>query len=156
MEPIYIAYYKENPRAPTPTKKVESDACWDLYTIDDANDIQPGEVRILDTGIVFIIPDGFEAVVRQRSGLSIKWPSYIANSPGTIDQDYRDTVKIEFFNNTSSPISIKKGERIAQIGFRRVPTTMLMEINDEEFQRIKSQSDRGGGLGSSDIPDYVR
>lgn len=152
---MIVRYYKSNINAQKPTKKVDTDACWDLYTVQDSGDIKPGEVKLIDTGIAFIIPDGFEGVVRQRSGLSLKWPSYIANAPGTIDQDYRDTVKIEFFNATDAVISIPRGTKIAQIGFREVPPTDLTEISEQEFHQIKSRSDRKGGFGSSDIRDYV-
>lgn len=131
-----------------PTKKVTTDACWDVYTVQD-EEIPPKHVKALHTGWRLAIPNGYEVVVRPRSGLSLQYPSYLSNSPGTIDEDYRDELKVIFANNTESIVKIDKFTKIAQIKLQKVCDHYLTEINDKEYDRIKKESDRGGGFGSS-------
>jgi len=75
---------------------------------------QAGEVELIHTGLVVAFPEGFELQIRQRSGLSIKYPSYLANSVGTIDSDYRGEIRIPVVNWTEEPWLILPGDRIAQ------------------------------------------
>lgn len=146
---VTIHFNKMHSDAVIPQKKVDTDACWDLFTLEKEKGIRVGEVRPLRTGIRVIMPKGWEAVVRPRSGLSMQFNNYISNAPGTIDAEYRGEIKILFVNNTGSPVDIKKGFKIAQIGFRKIPDVVLVEITTAEYERIKEESDRGGGFGSS-------
>lgn len=146
--PLY--YNKMNEDAFDFTKKVASDACYDIYTSEDSGPIRSGKIKMLSTGIRLLIPEGFEVVIRPRSGLSTKWNNYVSNSPGTIDAHYRGEVKISFANNTPEDIeNIQKGTKIAQLGMRRLPDYEAIEISSEEYEKQKSISDRRGGFGSS-------
>ena len=87
----------------------------DLHADNDYS-ILPGQVMLVSTGIAVEIPYGFEGQIRPRSGLSLRFPNYIANSPGTIDSDYRGEIKIIIVNNTKDRnFVIKQGDRIAQL-----------------------------------------
>jgi dUTP pyrophosphatase len=143
-----LPYYREGD-AEKPQKKVDEDACYDIFTSEDSGEIEPDEVKMLKTGIYLVIPRGFEVVVRPRSGLSTKYPNYIANSPGTIDATYRGEVKVIFVNNTDETAIIPKGTKIAQIGMRKVPEYEMSELTEKEFKKAKETADRGGGFGSS-------
>ena len=82
--------------------------------------IKPGTVCIVPTGIKLEIPQGYEAQVRPRSGLALKHGIGILNAPGTIDADYRGEVRVILFNFGTKPVTIKRGDRIAQMIFASV------------------------------------
>jgi len=127
-------------------------------------DILPNQTIVVPTGIKLAIPEGFEVQVRPRSGLSLKTPLRLANSPGTIDSGYRDEVGVIITNTSQNdsdnkilPIStkgnisgiyrIKKGERIAQIVLARVPQIQFEIVDDV----TKIGTNRGGGFGSTGV-----
>ena len=70
------------------------------------------------------------------------------NSPGTIDSDYRDEVKVMIRNITENAIYIQKGDRIAQMVFCRLPKVEMYLVDEEEFEKGKD-SGRTGGFGST-------
>ncbi len=74
-----------------------------------------GEIGLIPTGFQIAVPPGYEAQIRPRSGLALKQGIGVLNSPGTIDADYRGEVKIILINLGSSPLEIKRGDRIAQM-----------------------------------------
>ncbi|MGD1002352.1 MAG: dUTP diphosphatase [Candidatus Brocadiia bacterium] len=82
--------------------------------------IQPGEVRLVPTGIYIAVPPGYEAQVRPRSGLALKNGVFVVNTPGTIDADYRGEVGIILGNIGRQPFTIERGARIAQLVIQRV------------------------------------
>ena len=75
----------------------------------------PGERRLVATGLSLEIPPGHEGQVRPRSGLAAKHGIGILNAPGTIDSDYRGEVKVILINLGQEPVSIRRGDRIAQL-----------------------------------------
>ena len=77
--------------------------------------INPGQRRLVSTGIKMAIPQGYEAQIRPRSGLAIKYGVTVLNSPGTIDADYRGDVGVILINLGQNHFSIKPGDRIAQM-----------------------------------------
>jgi dUTP pyrophosphatase len=77
--------------------------------------LQPGEAKLVPTGLRFAIPEGYEIQVRPRSGLALKHGVTVLNSPGTIDADYRGELGIILINHGKEPFIIKPGMRIAQI-----------------------------------------
>jgi dUTP pyrophosphatase len=77
--------------------------------------LQPGERQAIPTGLSFEIPIGFEIQVRPRSGLSLKTGLLVANSPGTVDSDYRGELKVILANLGSHNELITHGDRIAQL-----------------------------------------
>jgi len=77
--------------------------------------LRPNNRKLIPTGLYVEIPEGYEIQIRPRSGLSLKTPLIVANSPGTIDADYRGEIKIIMWNTSSSQsYAVKRGDRIAQ------------------------------------------
>jgi dUTP pyrophosphatase len=92
------------------------------------------------------LPSGLECQVRPRSGLAARFGITLPNSPGTIDPDYRGELKILMQNGGSEPVTIRRGERIAQLVFARFEAP-----NVEEAEGI-SETDWGvGGFGSTGL-----
>ena len=99
---------------------------------------------LIPTGLALEIPMGFEAQVRPRSGLALKFGITLVNSPGTIDSDYRGPLGVILINHSKEPFTVNHGERIAQIVFAPV----MQEGWD--VQNGLGTSDRGaGGFGST-------
>jgi len=95
--------------------------------------IKPGARVLVPTGLAMAVPQGYECQVRPRSGLSFKTGLMVANSPGTIDSDYRGEVKIILANLGDRDEEIKHGDRVAQLVFAKVPQTefiIVQELDD--------------------------
>ena len=106
--------------------------------------LKPGDIHIFETGISIEIPPGYEAQIRSRSGLSSKFGVIVINGVGTIDADYRGTIKVPIINIGPNPYPICKGDRIAQMVFAPVQQAEF-EVVDE-----LSETDRGPrGMGST-------
>ena len=146
-----------------------SDSGLDIYALDDVT-IKPGETVLVPTGVKVALPPGYELQVRPKSGRCIKTKLRVANTPGTVDQGYRDEIKV-IVENIEAPIkdieydfdddgnivlksilhgsdfTIGKGEKFAQL--------VLMEVPKVAFYRVDSVKDigedRGGGFGSTGL-----
>jgi len=97
--------------------------------------LTPGRISLVPTGFAMALPDGFEAQIRPRSGLAVKHGISIINAPGTIDADYRGEVKIALINLGQEPVTIKRGDRIAQMVIQqvcRVRTNVVEQLNDTD------------------------
>ncbi len=104
--------------------------------------IQPKEFELIPLGIRIAIPDGFEAQMRPRSGLSAKYGIGLLNSPGTVDSDYRGEVKVILFNFGKESFIVSRGDRIAQMVISSVVKATLIE------QDSLDNTSRGeGGFG---------
>lgn len=126
-----------------PTYAHSDDACCDLYIIEDYV-IRKGERRLCRTGIAIEIPTGYEVQIRPRSGLAFKQGISLVNAPGTVDAQYRNEVKLLVINLGQSPVTLRRGDRVAQMCIKPVYT-----IEFEEVDKL-SDSDRGlGGWGST-------
>ena len=118
----------------------EGDACMDMYADMDAV-LYPHETVIIKTSIAVEIPEGFEGIVRGRSGLATQG---INVHIGTIDATYRGDVGVIVTNNSLQLFGIHKGNRIAQFTVKPVYPVHLIEV--EEL----SETERGEqGYGSS-------
>ena len=106
--------------------------------------LAPLERTLVPTGLYLEIPDGYEAQVRPRSGLSIKHGITVINAPGTIDCDYRGEVKVPIVNLSDETFEIAHGDRIAQMVFARYEQATFQEVS------VLSETERGiGGFGST-------
>lgn len=104
--------------------------------------LNPGERRLIATGLQIALPDGFEAQVRPRSGLAFKHGVTVLNSPGTIDADYRGDIGVLLINHGDLPFVIEDGERIAQLVIARYEKISWYEA------KFLSDTKRGaGGFG---------
>lgn len=104
----------------------------------------PGARALVPTGLAIALPVGYEAQVRPRSGLAVRDGVTVLNTPGTIDADYRGEVRVLLVNHGEAPVTIARGERIAQIVFAPVVRAELRETSD------LGATERGsGGFGST-------
>ena len=115
-----------------------------LPAIEQDLHLAPGERALVSTGVALAIPAGFEGQVRPRSGLAIREGITLLNAPGTIDADYRGTLKIVIINHGSEPVRIRRGERLAQLVFARVERASL-----ELAVELPGTSRGEGGFGST-------
>jgi len=102
----------------------------DLRTSEDVI-LQPGEYKLIPTGVAIEIPEGFEGQVRPRSGLALKYGIACLNSPGTIDSDYRGEVKVLLINLGKEVVRFGRGERIAQLiisSYERVEVELVEDL----------------------------
>ncbi len=138
-----IKIKKLNKKAIIPAYQTKEAAGFDLHSIEDVV-INPGERKLIGTGLAFEIEFGYEVQIRPRSGLAYKHGITVLNTPGTIDSDYRGEIKVLLINHGSEPFEIKKGERIAQAVIAPVIQAEIVEV--EEL----SDTERGsGGFGST-------
>jgi dUTP pyrophosphatase len=104
--------------------------------------LKPMERAAVSTGIALEIPPGFEGQVRPRSGRAIKEGLTLVNSPGTIDSDYRGELKVLLVNLGEREITIRSGDRIAQLVIAPVVRVEVIEVKE------LAESSRGeGGFG---------
>lgn len=130
-----------------PDYSTEHSAGMDLKAnIDDDITLLPLQRVIVPTGIFLQIPDGFEAQIRPRSGLSIKYGITVLNSPGTIDADYRGEIKVILINLSDQPFIIKDGERICQMVIAQYQRSKLIGV-DELDETVRGE----GGFGHTGI-----
>jgi len=95
--------------------------------------LEPGDIRLIPTGLHVSLPVGYEAQVRPRSGLALKHGITIVNAPGTIDADYRGEVGVIAANMGKERFVVKRGTRIAQMvvtQVTRVEWTPVDELDD--------------------------
>ena len=112
--------------------------------MEDSLSLQPLERSLVRTGLFIELPEGYEAQVRPRSGLSLKKGLSVLNTPGTIDADYRGEVGVILVNLSNEVVTIENGERIAQLVVSRHE-----RISWEEVE-VLNETDRGsGGFGST-------
>ena len=98
--------------------------------------LQPLERSLIPTGLFVEIPAGFEAQVRPRSGLAIKYGLTCLNTPGTIDADYRGEIKVILINLSNEAQVIHHGDRIAQMVIQKVEMVTWKQADVlEETQR---------------------
>ena len=90
----------------------------DLHAVEQVA-LAPGERKLVPTGLAIELPAGFEAQLRPRSGLALKYGITLPNSPATIDPGYRGEIKVILQNTGSAPFTVEPGERIAQMVIAR-------------------------------------
>jgi len=107
--------------------------------------IQPGDRKLIGTGIRLQIPEGYEAHIRPRSGLVLKHGVTVLNTPGTIDSDYRGPVGIILYNAGKERFFVNKGDRIAQIVFTKFERVDFVEVETPEELDDSVRGDDGFG-----------
>ena len=106
--------------------------------------LQPGERKLIPSGIAIALPAGTEAQVRPRSGLALEHGVTVLNAPGTIDADYRGEVGVILINHGDAPFTVTRGARIAQM--------VIAPVTQASWRSVESleNSARGaGGFGST-------
>lgn len=169
--PLEIGFKRLSDNAILPTKAHATDSGFDLFAAQDVI-IAPGETVVVPSDIAIQLPQGYEAQVRPRSGITSK--TKLRVQLGTIDEQYRGnigiivdnvapktdsetgefylmdeskTVLIEYDANFDKTYYVRKGDKIAQLVVQPIPATVAVEITGE-----LEDSDRGAnGFGSSGI-----
>ncbi|KJV90126.1 dUTP diphosphatase family protein [Rickettsia bellii str. RML Mogi] len=108
--------------------------------------IKAGEIQLIPTGIAIALPELFEAQIRPRSGLAAKNGITVANSPGTIDADYRGEIKVILINLGKDDFVIEKGMRIAQMVISKYE-----RISWKESETLEETARGSGGFGSTGV-----
>lgn len=161
---MQIKVKKLNPWSKLPNRGSEYAAGYDLYADEDA-EIEPGQTKLISTGIAVEIPEGYFGGIYARSGLATKQGLRPANCVGVIDSDYRNEIKVSLHNDNSNVSSelkqinsttceqilsynyestktIHKGDRIAQLVIQKFEPICFVEVPD-----LDMSTDRGGGFG---------
>ena len=92
--------------------------------------LAPGQIALIPTGFALALPPGYEGQVRPRSGLAVKHGVTLINSPGTIDADYRGEIKVGLINLGQAPVTLERGQRIAQLVIAAVARAHLRPADD--------------------------
>ncbi|MEJ6500330.1 MAG: dUTP diphosphatase [Rhodobacterales bacterium] len=108
--------------------------------------IAPGARALVPTGLRVAIPNGFEIQVRPRSGLALKHGVTLANSPGTIDSDYRGALGVILINLGDAAFTVAHGERIAQL-----VVAPVVKAAFRLSERLDETERGGGGFGSTGL-----
>jgi len=130
---------------PLPAYETPLSAGMDLRAyLKDPVTLQPGERKLIPTGLHIALPEGYEAQIRPRSGLAYKHGITLLNSPGTIDADYRGEIKVILANLSDKPFTVHDGDRIAQMVIARYEQAHW-QLTDQ-----LDETERGtGGFGST-------
>ncbi len=128
---------------PLPSYQTAGSAGMDLRAaLDEPVILEPGERRLIPTGIAIALPEGYEAQVRPRSGLAYKYGIGMVNAPGTIDADYRGEIGVLLINHGQEAFKVADGERVAQLVV--VPIT---QVDWELAGSLESTARGAGGFG---------
>ena len=140
-----LAFKRIHPDAVLPAYAHKSDAGMDVRSVADIV-IAPGKRALVPTGLVMLLPPGYEAQVRPRSGLALKHGVTVLNTPGTIDSGYRGDVGVILASFGDSDFAVRKGDKIAQIVIAPVTQPDIVESDTVD------STDRGaGGFGSTGV-----
>jgi dUTP pyrophosphatase len=142
---LTVKVHKLIPSVEIPKYATEGSSGFDLAAAVDIT-VPPGQCIQVPTGLAFAIPSGFELQIRPRGGFSFHNKAMIANTPGTVDSDYRGGVFILIRNLGDETLHIKQGQRIAQ----GIVLPVLQAHFSEEKDWDPKETKRGiGALGST-------
>ena len=120
------------------------DAGADLRAREDVV-LEPGERRLVTTGVAIALPHGYVALIHPRSGLATKHGLTVVNAPGTVDAGYRGEIAVTLLNtDRDHAIELKRGDRIAQMVIQRVEYARFEPVQD-----LSGSVRGGGGFGST-------
>ncbi|MDD5259349.1 MAG: dUTP diphosphatase [bacterium] len=142
---MIVRIKKLHPDVLLPQYSHPGDAGMDLYNMGEEVILKPLARGLIPTGLKVAVPAGYELQVRPRSGMALKKGLTVLNTPGTIDAGYRGEVGIIVFNASGDEaVTIKKGDRIAQIVLKKVE-----EIEWNVVDELDETSRNEGGFGST-------
>jgi dUTP diphosphatase len=141
---VEVLLRRLDPELPAPTYAHDGDAGADLVTAVDV-ELQPGERAVVPTGTAIALPRGYAAFVHPRSGLAARCGLAIVNAPGTVDADYRGEIQVIVVNlDPSTPVRLRRGDRIAQLVIQRVERAQFVEVD-----QLPDSVRAAGGFGST-------
>mgnify|MGYP002471678170 CR=1 FL=1 len=145
---MLIKFKKLDERAIIPEYKTTGSAGFDLQVLIDSKKetLKKGEIKLFKTGLAMALPNGYEAQVRSRSGLSLKNGIIVLNAPGTVDSDYRGEIGIIAMNCGNEDFTVENGMRLAQMVIAKYEKTDIEVVDNlDETER------NSGGFGSTGI-----
>ena len=138
-----LGFKRIHPDAVLPAYAHPSDAGMDVRSVEELV-IPAGKRALAHTGLVVLLPPLYEAQVRPRSGLALKFGVTVLNTPGTIDSGYRGEIGVILANFGDADFIVKKGDKIAQLVIAPVTQPEVCEVSEID------ETDRGaGGFGST-------
>ena len=146
-----IPLVRLDPDVPVPSYAHPGDAGADLVTTVDVT-LEPGERRLVPTGVALALPEGHVGLVHPRSGLAARHGLSIVNAPGTVDSGYRGEIQVCLINlDRTEPIVLRRGDRIAQLVVQRVERARFIEV-DSLTDTARGAGGHGstGGFGAPD------
>jgi dUTP pyrophosphatase len=142
---IELAVQRLDPELPLPSYAHPGDAGLDLVAAADVA-LEPGGRAAVPTGLVVAVPDGWVGLVHPRSGLARRHGVTVANAPGTIDAGYRGELQVLLVNLGDEPVTLRRGDRVAQLLVQPVGHARVVEVSDH------AATARGdGGFGSTGL-----
>jgi len=142
-EPVRVPVRRVDAALPLPAYARDDDAGLDLHAAEGVT-LAPGARALVPTGLALAIPTGFAGLVLPRSGLALRHGVTLLNTPGLIDAGYRGEVKVLLVNLGEAPVTLNRGDRIAQLVVQRVEHVTLAPVAE------LPPSVRGaGGFGST-------
>jgi len=105
--------------------------------------LEPGEIKLVPTGLKVEIPNGYEVQVRPRSGLALKFGITVLNTPGTIDSDYRGAIGVILINHGKEPFTVLPKMRIAQLVVQQVERADFLQ----KKEALETSTRGEGGYG---------
>ncbi len=147
MDKIILKVKRLNNNTDLPLPSYQSDGSSGLDLCAAVNKeltLQPGDIELIPTGLSISLPKGYEAQIRPRSGLALRYGLGFVNAPGTIDADYRGEIGVIAINWGKKPLTIKRGDRIAQMVIHTVSRAIVEEVNE-----LDSTKRGEGGFGHS-------
>ncbi|MEY3347840.1 MAG: dUTP diphosphatase [Candidatus Nanopelagicaceae bacterium] len=133
-----------DPNLPLPTYAKPGDAGADLYSRIDI-ELSPMQRALVPTGLAIALPPGYAGFLHPRSGRAAKEGLSMVNAPGTIDAGYRGEIQVILINlDSEKKITIKRGERIAQLVIKEVSQAEFVEV-----EQLPGTSRGEAGFGSS-------
>jgi dUTP pyrophosphatase len=106
--------------------------------------LAPMEWKLIPTGLYISLPEGYEAQMRPRSGLALKYGITLLNTPGTIDADYRGEIGVILLNLSAAPFTVNDGDRICQM-----VVAPHCRVEWDEQDELDETERSGGGFGHS-------
>jgi dUTP diphosphatase len=141
---VEVLLQQLDPELDLPSYARPGDAGADLRSAEDFV-LEPGERRLVRTGVAIALPPGFAAFVHPRSGLAANFGVGIVNAPGTVDAGYRGEIKVCLINtDREHPVRFSRGDRIAQLVVQRVDQAAFVVV-----QNLPDSERGGGGYGST-------
>jgi dUTP pyrophosphatase len=130
---------------PLPQYARADDAGLDLYAAESVT-LGPGARALVSTGIALAIPSGFAGFVLPRSGLALRDGVTILNTPGLVDAGYRGEIKVLLVNHGDAPVTLQRGDRVAQLVVQRVERVALTPVAE-----LPASARGAGGFGSTGV-----
>jgi dUTP pyrophosphatase len=130
---------------PLPAYAHDGDAGLDLAAAEDV-ELPAGGRAAVPTGLAVAVPRGWVGLVHPRSGLARQHGVTVANAPGTIDAGYRGEVQVLLVNLGRDPVTLRKGDRVAQLLLQRVGRAEIVEVEE-----LDGTTRGEGGFGSTGL-----